>query len=116
MSSVDEIRKEIEENKKFARMTQNETSKMEYRKNIENLTMQLREAERKAGKKQQQQPQQPQQPPKKEEPKKEEPKKEEFNDINRGKVAEPGSSIPENKSEGKQSEDKDQNNHNHNRK
>lgn len=112
MSSVDEIRKEIEQNKKFARMTQNESSKLEYRKKIENLTMQLREAERKGGK-----PQQPQQPPKREEPKKEEPKKEEFNDINRGKVAEPGSSIPENKPEDKQLEDnKNQNNNNHNNK
>lgn len=111
MSSVEQIKKQIKSVTYLYNTTKNPTSKADFMHQLRNLKKELKAAEAREKQTVKSNPVQQQQPKKEE--------KEFVNDINRGKVAEPGSNIPDNKSEDKKEEKKDDNknqNNNNNKK
>ena len=94
MSSVNEIKKEIEKIKHLYSLSRNENEKLDLKKKMDDLYESLKNVKddnknivEKTNKAEQEQHQEP---------------KKDNNDINRGKVVEPGSNIPDNKSEEKE--------------
>ena len=98
MSSVPEIKNKIATLRAEFRYTKNESTKLTILKKLDNLNKELAEAQ-KAEKKTKLDNVQEQHQPKKD-----------TNDINRGKVAEPGSNTSDNKQEEKKEDNKNQNN------
>lgn len=114
MSSINEIKKEIEKTKYLYGLTQNENAKLSYKKKLDDLGKALKEAKYNAKNTVVEKPEKKEEPKDQELKQPEQPPKKEFNnDINRGKVAEPGSNIPDNKHNDDKKED---NKNNHNRK
>lgn len=111
MSSVQELNERIKDLKAKYRMSKNEATKLDIVKKLEDTKKELRakslyetkEAPKKEEKKEVKTPEVVKE------------KEESIDDMNRGKVAEPGSSIPESKHDDKKEEKKDYKNQKSNR-
>jgi len=112
MSSLQDINIKMAKLKAQYNMTKNEVTKLNILKQLEDLNKEAKALERnnKTGVKK------PETKPvvNQEQPKKEEKKEEVVNDINRGKVVEPGNNTSDNKAEEKKEENRDNNNNKNN--